>query len=75
MFNAIEANSLMLKVRDNKLDTWEKLQNEIRWRAFHGYDFFYLTNENYLNLFTILEMNGYEVAYNKDAGLWYCSWA
>lgn len=74
MFNANEANSLMLKARGNKLDDWEKLQSEIRWRAYNGYDCFYLTNGNYLALFTMLEDSGYNVVYDEKRGLWYCSW-
>lgn len=74
MFNAVKANSLMNKARNNELNNWVKLQQEIRERAIRGYDFLYLTNSNYLNLITSLEVNGYDVAYDKDAGLWYCSW-
>ena len=75
MFNAAKANSLMNKARNGKLNNWVKLQQEIRERAIRGFDFLYLTNTNYLNLTTSLQVNGYEVAYDKDAGLWYCSWA
>lgn len=74
MFNAVKANSLMNKARNNELNNWVKLQQEIRERAIRGFDFLYLTNSNYLNLITSLEVNGYDVAYDKDAGLWYCSW-
>lgn len=74
MFNAAKANSLMNKARNGKLNNWVKLQQEIRERAIRGYDFLYLTNSNYLNLTTSLQVNGYEVAYDKEAGLWYCSW-
>ena len=65
----------MNKARNNQLNSWFKLQQEIRERAIRGYDYLYLTNINYLNLTTSLEVNGYKVAYDKDAGLWYCSWA
>ena len=75
MFSAIKANSLMNKARNNKLTYWIKLQQEIRERAIRSYDFLYLTNNNYLNLIALLQVNGYEVAYDKEAGLWYCSWA
>lgn len=74
MFSAAKANSLMNKVRNGKLNNWVKLQQEIRERATRGFDFLYLTNTNYLNLTTSLQVNGYKVAYDKDAGLWYCSW-
>lgn len=75
MFNAEKANSLMSKARNGKLNNWVKLQQEIRERAIRGYDFLYLTNTNYLNLITSLQVNGYDVEYDKEAGLWYCSWA
>ena len=75
MFNANKANTLMNKARNNQLNNWSKLQQEIRERAIRGYDFLYLTNANYLNFVTSLQVNGYEVAYDKVAGLWYCSWA
>ena len=75
MFNAEKANLFMNKARNNQLNSWFKLQQEIRERAIRGYDYLYLTNINYLNLTTSLEVNGYKVAYDKDAGLWYCSWA
>lgn len=74
MFSAAKANSLMNKVRNGKLNSWVKLQQEIRERAIRGYDFLYLTNANYLNLITSLQVNGYDVEYDKEAGLWYCSW-
>ena len=74
MFSAAKANSLMNKARNGKLNNWVKLQQEIRERAIRGYDFLYLTNTNYLNLITSLQVNGYTVEYDKDAGLWYCSW-
>ena len=74
MFSAAKANSLMNKVRNGKLNSWVKLQQEIRERAIRGYDFLYLTNTNYLNLITSLQVNGYDVEYDKEAGLWYCSW-
>lgn len=75
MFNAEKANLFMNKARNNQLNSWFKLQQEIRERAVRGYDYLYLTSVNYLNLTTSLEVNGYKVAYDKDAGLWYCSWA
>ena len=75
MFNAAKANSLMNMARENRLTSWVKLQQEIRERAIRGFDFLYLTNSNYLNLTTSLQVMGYEVAYDKDAELWYCSWA
>ena len=75
MFTAEKANLFMNKARNNQLNSWFKLQQEIRERAIRGYDFLYLTNSNYLNLTTSLQVNGYEVAYDKEAGLWYCSWA
>ena len=75
MFDANKANTLMHKARNNQLNYWQKLQQEIHERAARGYDYLYLTNTNYLNLTTTLQVNGYEVAYDKDAGLWYCSWA
>lgn len=74
MFTAEKANLFMNKARNNQLNSWFKLQQEIRERAIRGYDYLYLTNVNYLNLTTSLEVNGYKVAYDKDAGLWYCSW-
>jgi len=75
MFSANKANSLMNKVREGRVTYWQKLQFEIRERAMKGYDFLYLTNVNYLNLVTSLQVNGYDVAYDKEAGLWYCSWS
>lgn len=75
MFNTEKANLFMNKARNNQLNSWFKLQQEIRERAIRGYDYLYLTSVNYLNLTTSLEVNGYKVAYDKDAGLWYCSWA
>lgn len=75
MFDAVKANSLMNKARNGKLNNWVKLQQEIRERAIRGYDFLYLTNTNYLNLITSLQVNGYDIEYDKNAGLWYCSWA
>lgn len=75
MFSATKANSLMNKAKENRLTHWTRLQQEIRERAIRGYDFLYLINPNYLNLITSLQVNGYEVAYDKEAGLWYCSWA
>lgn len=75
MFTAEKANLFMNKARNNQLNSWFKLQQEIRERAIRGYDYLYLTSVNYLNLTTSLEVNGYKVAYDKDAGLWYCSWA
>lgn len=75
MFTAEKANLFMNKARNNQLNNWFKLQQEIRERAIRGYDYLYLTSVNYLNLTTSLEVNGYKVAYDKDAGLWYCSWA
>ena len=71
MFNAEKANSLMNKARNNQLNSWFKLQQEIRERAIRGYDFLYLTNTNFI---TSLQITGYKVAYDKDVGLWYCSW-
>lgn len=75
MFTAEKANLFMNKARNNQLNSWFKLQQEIRERAVRGYNYLYLTNVNYLNLTTSLEVNGYKIAYDKDAGLWYCSWA
>lgn len=75
MFTAEKANLFMNKAKNNQLNSWFKLQQEIRERAIRGYDYLYLTSVNYLNLTTSLEVNGYKVAYDKDAGLWYCSWA
>lgn len=75
MFRASKAHNLMTCARDNKLNSWQKLQQEIRERAFRGYDFLYLQNAEYLNLFTTLQVNGYKVDYDKEADLWYCSWA
>ena len=75
MFTAEKANLFMNKARNNQLNSWFKLQQEIRERAIRGYDYLYLTSVNYLNLTTSLEVNGYKVAYDKNAGLWYCSWA
>ena len=75
MFSAAKANSLMNKARNGKLNNWVKLQQEIRERAICGYDFLYLTNPNYLNLITSLQVNGYDVEYDREVGMWYCSWA
>lgn len=75
MFTAEKANLFMNKARNNQLNSWFKLQQGIRERTIRGYDYLYLTSVNYLNLTTSLEVNGYKVAYDKDAGLWYCSWA
>ena len=75
MFRASKAHNLMTRAREDKLNSWQKLQQEIRERAFRGYDFLYLRNTEYLNLFTTLQVNGYKVEYDQDDEMWYCSWA
>ena len=74
MFDRLAMNKVMKKARNEELNNWEKLREEIRYRAYHGYDYYYLYNVHYYNLIHMLREFYFKVEFNKEEDTWCVRW-
>ena len=74
MFNVESMNRITTKVREGRMSSWNRLKQDIRERAYRGYDYMYLYNTKYLLLVQALRNFGFEVEYDQDEGLWVVKW-
>ena len=74
MFNRAEMRKIARKARNDELNSWKKLREEIRYRAYHGYDYYLLYRVSDYNLIHTLREFGFNVEFNNDEDTWCVRW-
>lgn len=74
MFNQIAMRAITCKARNEVLSRWEQLQEEIRYRAYHGYDFYFLYNSRDFEFIHALREFGFEVVFSEEEDTWCVKW-